>query len=363
MRINGIFTAITFLILILFQQRADAQQLADIKFEKMDYNFGKIKEEGGPATFNFKFTNTGNIPLILQHVEASCGCTTPEWSKEPVLPGKAGFIKVSYNPEMRPGIFTKSITVGANIPKSPVVLTITGEVIPKALRTEDIYSVDFGKIRLASGEMSFVKIKDNEVKTDTLNFFNNGTSPVSVKFKIIPPYITIRTVPSVIPPKTKGYFLITINGTKKPAFGYISNRIYLSFNDEEKYDNAIKISAVVEEDFSKLSASDLAAAPKIDFSSKTFDFGEIAEGKKVENTFKIFNKGKRDLIIRSVTASCGCTTGEPKSNTIQPGKNTEMKVVFDSSEKVGMQNKIITIISNDPQHATSVIRVTGTVRR
>ena len=358
-----IIGTITLFILATVIQTATAQSFADINFEKMDYNFGKIKEEAGPANCNFKFTNSGKVPLIIQAVQASCGCTTPEWSKEPILPGKTGFIKVSYNPDRRPGVFTKSITVNANVQKSPYVLTITGEVIPKTLRNEDLYPVDFGSIRLSSGELSFVKIKDNEIKTDTLHFYNPTTSPVSVKFKIIPPFISIKTIPSVIQPKSKGFFLITFDANKKPSYGYLMNRIYLSFNGEQKYDNAFKVSAIIEEDFSKLSTSDLANAPRIEYNSRTFDFGEIPEGKKTEYTFKISNKGKKALILRSVTASCDCTTGQPTSNIIEPGSETEMKVSFESKGKVGMQNKVITVISNDPAHATTILRVTGTVKR
>jgi len=354
---------IFFFVLICSQYAAHAQLFAEIQFEKLDYNFGKIKEDGGPANYNFNFTNTGKIPLVIQGVSASCGCTTPEWSREPILPGKTGFIKVSYNPEQRPGVFNKSITVSANVPKISRVLTITGDVIPKVLSTLDLFPVDFGKIRMRSGEMSFVKIKDKEVKTDTLQFYNPGNSPVSVKFKIIPPYVSIKTIPAVIPSKTNGFFLITFDATKRPAYGYVSNRIYLSFDAQEKYDNFLVVSAIIEEDFSKLTVADLANAPKIEYSSRTFDFGEISEGKKVDYIFTIMNTGKKELIIRNVTATCGCTTGQPASNTISPGAKTEMKVTFDSNGKVGMQNKIITVISNDPAHATTVLRVTGSVRK
>lgn len=358
-----IFGTIVFFVLITILHTISAQPFADIQFEKMDYNFGKIKEDGGPANFNFKFTNTGKIPLIIQDVQASCGCTTPEWSAEPILPGKTGFIKVSYNPELRPGVFTKSITVNTNVLHSPRVLTISGEVISRVLSINDIFSVDFGDIRLTYNELPFMKIKKNEIKTDTLHFYNPGTSPVLVKFKIIPPHVTIKTFPSIIQPKSKGYFLITFDATKIPAYGYITNRIYVSFNSEEKYDNAFKVSATIEEDFSKLSETDLANSPQIEYNSRTFDFGEIPEGKTVEYIFKITNKGKRELIIRNVTTSCDCTAGKPVSNTIQPGGNTEMKVTFDSNGKVGMQNKIITVISNDPGHTTTILRVTGTVKR
>jgi len=358
-----IFKIILFFSLTLAIFPVNAQPFSEIHFDQLDHSFGKIREEAGPAVFNFSFTNTGTIPLIIQGVEASCGCTTPEWSQEPILPGKKGFIKVSYNPEQRPGIFAKSITVNANVPKTTRVLTISGEVIPRPLTFTDLYPVDFGAIRLSSGELSFVKIKNNEVKTDTLQIYNPGTSPVSVNYKIVPPHITIRTIPTIIPPKSKGFFLITFDAVKKQEYGFVTNRIYLSFNGEDKFENAIKVSGIIEEDFSKLSAEEVALAPLIEYDSRTFDFGEIPEGKIVTFTFVIKNSGKRDLIIRNVSTTCGCTTGQPGTNTIPPGGKTDMKVSFDSHQKGGMQNKIITVISNDPVHTTTILRVTGNVKR
>jgi len=360
---NRIFGIIALFVLTFGLSVSNAQTFADIQFEKMDHNFGRIREEGGPAIFSFKFTNTGNVPLIIQGVEASCGCTTPEWSQEPILPGKTGLIKVSFDPLQRPGAFAKSITVNANVPKNTRVLTISGEVIEKNLGITDHYPVEFGNIRLSSSDLSFVRIKDNEIKTDTIKIYNPGTSPVSIKFKIIPPHISISTIPAIIQPKSAGYFLITFDATRKPIYGYVTNRIYLSFNDEADFKNALTISGTIEEDFSRLSTTDLENAPRIEYSSRVFDFREIPEGKTVESTFTILNKGRKNLVIRSATASCGCTTGKLSSNTIPPGGTTELKVSFDSHERVGMQNKIITIISNDPQHSTTLLRVIGTVKK
>ena len=360
---NRIIAIIIFFMLTFGLSVSKAQSLADIQFEKMDHNFGRIKEEGGPAIFNFKFKNTGKVPLILQGVEASCGCTTPEWSQEPILPGKTGLIKVSFDPEHRPGAFAKSITINANVPKTTRVLTISGEVTEKNLGIPEHYPVDFGSIRLSSSDLSFVRIKDNEIKTDTIKLYNPGTSPVSVNFKIIPPHISITTIPTTIQPKSTGYFLITFDATRKPVYGFVTNRIYMSFNEEDNFKNAITISGTIEEDFSRLNTTDLENAPRIEYSSRVFDFREIPEGKTVENTFVIMNKGRKDLVIRSITASCGCTTGKLSSNIIPSGGTTELRVSFDSHEKVGMQNKIITVISNDPQHSTTLLRVIGTVKK
>ncbi|HZY82840.1 MAG TPA: DUF1573 domain-containing protein [Cyclobacteriaceae bacterium] len=100
--------------------------LAVASFDAQNFDFGKIKQ-GAPVTHEFKFTNTGKVPMIITNVQASCGCTTPDWSKDPVPPGGKGFIKATYN-AASVGAFNKAVTVTANIPNGSVQLFIKGEV-------------------------------------------------------------------------------------------------------------------------------------------------------------------------------------------------------------------------------------------
>jgi hypothetical protein len=100
-----------------------------ISFEKTVNDYGNIVQ-GSEGTCEFMFTNMGKTPLILNNVVASCGCTVPSWTREPVAPGTQGSIKVKYNTN-NVGPFTKSITVTSNAKNSPVVLTIKGTVTAK----------------------------------------------------------------------------------------------------------------------------------------------------------------------------------------------------------------------------------------
>lgn len=354
---------LTFILFSGYSFESKAQNVAEIKFDKMDHVFGKISEDGGPAVHVFNFANMGKVPLVISSANASCGCTTPEWTKEPILPGKSGLIKVSYDPKNRPGAFTKTVTVFANVPNNTRILTISGEVLPHVKTVEEIYTREVGPLRMKNDYMAFVKVKDNEVKTDTLFYYNPGTVPVSIGYKFLPPHLKIKAVPETVQPKAKGYFLISWDGRQKVDYGWQTNRVYLLFNGKDDTNYAVTVSATIEEDFSKLSSAEMANAPKIEFNSKAFNFGEITEGQKVDYVFKIMNKGKRDLIIRSAKASCGCTAANTGSNLIKPGQSTDLKVSFDSQGKVGMQNKTVTIISNDPEQATVTLAVTGTVKK
>ncbi len=99
----------------------------DIKFKELKHNFGKIKQNK-PVTFFFSFTNASNKPLIVENAVAGCGCTTPEYPKEPIGKGKEAKIKVTYNAAAM-GAFKKDVTVKfANHPE-PIVLEIDGEVV------------------------------------------------------------------------------------------------------------------------------------------------------------------------------------------------------------------------------------------
>jgi len=104
--------------------------LTTIAFADTVHEFGTIKE-GEKVSYIFKYKNTGENPLILEDVRPSCGCTLPEWTKDPIAPGEEGLIKVVYNSEGRPGEFHKTITVIANTPAEVALLKIQGKVTPK----------------------------------------------------------------------------------------------------------------------------------------------------------------------------------------------------------------------------------------
>lgn len=105
---------------------APKADMAIAAFDAQTFDFGKIKQ-GEPVTHEFTFTNTGGVPLIITNVQASCGCTTPDWSRDPIGPGAKGFIKATYSASSV-GAFTKSVTVTANVEGGSVQLLIKGEV-------------------------------------------------------------------------------------------------------------------------------------------------------------------------------------------------------------------------------------------
>jgi hypothetical protein len=331
-----------------------------LNFKSVEYDFGSIKEDKGLATTVFEFTNSGDQPLILNNVKATCGCTTPEWTQDPIAPGKSGTIKVSYNPQNRPGQFTKNVNVFSNSEPSVVVLTIKGTVEAKELTLEDQYPRNMAGLRWKSNYLSLGSMTTIEEKTETLEYYNSTDKDISVKVFRAPSHITVSFDPEVVAPGKMGKMSVKYDAKGRNAYGYVSDRIYLYIDGKDDNNNSVGVSVTINEDFSKLTDAEKAKAPVAVIDNNVFDFGNASEGDIVKHDFKLTNSGKTDLLIRNVKASCGCTAVK-NENVVKPGQTTDLKIEFNSRGKRGRQNKSVTVITNDPVNSTMVLRIMGNV--
>jgi hypothetical protein len=335
--------------------------LPKISFEKDLHDFGKFNESDGKVTYKFAFVNTGGADLFIQNVTASCGCTAPEWTREPVPPGGKGYVAATYNPAGRPGPFRKYITVVSNSNPGSVKLTIAGEVTPKASSIEDDYRYEMGPMRLKTNHLAFGNIKNTQTTNRSLEVINNSEGPVTIEFEGVPQHISINASPATLQPGQKGSLEAIYKAPQRNDWGFVIDRMNLKVNGVTDRNYSLVISANIEEDFSVMSPEELSMAPVLNVDDPEFRFGSIKEGEKVEHIYVLSNTGKSDLHIRKVKASCGCTAVQPEKNVIAPGESVNIKTVFNSAGKVGSQNKTVTIITNDPKKSNMILWVKGEV--
>ncbi|QHL86629.1 DUF1573 domain-containing protein [Nibribacter ruber] len=223
-----IYLFLALALVVLSQGVAAAQGV--LTFEKETHDFGTIKE-GGVATYEFKVKNTGNAPVIISHVQASCGCTTPEWSKEPIAPGATSVIKAGYNTVGRPGAFNKALTITSNSTQETQMLFIKG---------------------------------------------------------------TVTSAPAA------------------PAH----------------------------------TPEQLAASPKIELTSSTYDFGKVEKGQKVTAKFTLKNTGKQDLNVSGLQTACNCVTYKLSPAVVKPGQSAKLELTYNPQV---LQDRIetVTLASND----------------
>lgn len=149
-----VFASMLFIALAGFAQEEVKPRIkGEMKFEETRHNFGVFAQDTAIVSHDFIFTNVGKAPLIIHQASASCGCTVPEYTLEPVMPGEKGKITVTYNGKgRRPGIFRKSITIHNNGKQTPLRIYIEGEMIGDELPIKEVELIQDSTLYTGSGK-------------------------------------------------------------------------------------------------------------------------------------------------------------------------------------------------------------------
>lgn len=348
-----IFLLLIFVPLLAFSQKAK------IEFDKTSHNFGTIPENGGPAIYDFKFTNTGTVPLILSNVRAGCGCTTPEWDRKPVAPGESGLIKVSYNPMGRPGSFIKSIAVNSNASNAVETLTIRGKVSRKPTDPYEAYKYSAGPVRFMTSNLYLGAIHNTDVVEKEIELIN--TSDKAATITILPPakHITATVTPATLEKGQKGKLHIKYAAAQKNDWGFVADQLEAKINGAIQ--GQIAVTATINEDFSQYTPEMLEKAPQILLSEPEATI-DMAKNSTQTHEFQIQNSGKADLMIRKLKPSDESISISTAKSTIKPGKKTKAVVTIRTDEREGKKTKIIQFTTNDPKNSVSIYKLNVNIK-
>jgi hypothetical protein len=352
--------------MLIFGAIVNAQvALTKMQLSATEHDFGTFKEEAGKQTFDFIVTNTGTEPLVIQNIVASCGCTTPEWTKQPIPAGATGKISAIYDPTGRPGPFNKTLSVYSNTKPEVVVLVIKGEVIPHEKTVEELFTFPVGAVRFESNHLAFTNVKKTEKKIRVMQLINTSNAPVKIEFDGLPAHLTLKVNPETLKPGQKGLVEGTYDATKNPGWGNVSDMIKIKIDGAAMENVYYYVSANLVEDFSSLSKEELANAPVFKVASTTFDLGKIKGSTQNEVEFKFTNEGKNDLMIRHIRSTCGCTAVQQGNQGvgIKPGESSSIKAVFNSGSYVGKVTKAIYVYTNDPKNSEVVLMLNADVEQ
>ena len=337
----------------------DKENMPVIVFRTTKHDFGTFPEEKGKVTCTFVFQNVGKSDLVLQKVRASCGCTTPNWTKTPIAPGDTGFVTATYNASGRPGAFSKTITVTSNA-EGQQRLQIAGEVIPKVKKPEEEYPFNIGDFRMKNQNVYMRTVDYPNTKTEKIQVINNGSEPMDISFVGVPKYLTVKAAPARLAAKEKGVIELTFNSADANDWGDMHSTFDVAINGKIEANKQINVNATVKESFANMTPEQKQVAPVLNVDN-TFDLGSIEVGKK-KKTFKFYvtNSGKNDLILHKVKSSNDNVKIEYPSKPIGAGKKGELKITVDpTNSKAGKFNYRATIICNDPNHSTTGVTLTG----
>src|SRR6267154_1111620 len=254
-----------FVLTVLLITAADlcVGQLAEpLYFREKIHDFGELKEADGPAVFEFSLNNKSTRPVSILSVKPSCGCTTPDWTRQPIAPGGSGFIKASFDPKGRPGYFNKSLTVTTDWDGTPLVLQIKGNVVNPS-RTSDPASfvVMNGSLRLKNNAFNLDKVFINrEAEPVSFPLYNGSKDTIHFTEVVVPAYIK-AIAPKRLAPGETSTLKIIFDAKLKGQYGFVSENIELKTDDKEMPEKSFSVYATVEEYFQKLTDQESANAP------------------------------------------------------------------------------------------------------
>lgn len=322
------------------------------------YNFGAFDEDNGRVTCEFKVVNTGDAPLTILSARASCGCTQPSYPKESISPGDTATVVVSYDPTGRPGRFSKSVYIDTNTEPKRTTLTITGVVVGSQASVAGRYPADMGSLKFKTGSVMFGQVVKPRMKTVFAEAYNRSEDSLRLMVVSKPSYVDINFEPKTVGPGEQLSVICYFRSGGKDLWGLVEDSVRLTTGRDEF---VLPLTAIVNEDFSKLSASELDKAPVAKLGEKSADFGRLDRaGKAVSREVTLTNTGKNTLEVRRVYTCDPGVSVEIDKTSLKKGKSAVIKVTVEPSKLPGdLLNARISVISNDPEHPVQTLRAVG----
>jgi len=362
---NNMKRLLSLILTVAMGVSLNAQQArSKMQLPEIEHDFGSFKEEAGRQTYDFVVTNVGTDPLVIQNIATSCGCTTPEWTKSPIPAGGKGKITAIFDPQNKPGRFNQTLTVYSNANPAVATLTIRGEVLPREKTIEELFTFPVGAVRFESNHLAFTNVKKNESKSRTMQVANTSDKDATVEFLNLPAHLTLKINPETLKPGQKGTIEGTYDATKSSGWGNVSDIVRLKVNGVTQEHVYYYVSANLVEDFSNLTKAEIDNAPVFKIASTTVDIGKMKGSEQKDVEFRFQNAGKRDLVIRQIRATCGCTAIQQSGDgVVKPGEWSTIKATFTSSGMSGRTTKVIYVYTNDPKNSEITLMLNAEVEQ
>jgi len=331
-----------------------------ISFDTKEHDFGTFtkSQTGEGVTYEYLYTNTGDSPLVLNRVVPSCGCTTPEWTREPIAAGKKGSIKVTYNAAST-GPFSKTITVYSNSKDGFVTLKIKGTVNPYIERVEDSYPIDLGGgILMVKNELNFINVTKNEPKTLVVDFINTNKEDAKISLSKVAKPLRVNLLSDKVRGQSRSSIMVTFDAKDSKEWGKQEAYFYvLPAGVSASAKNRIKVTANIIDDIEDMTADQKKNAANLSFSTRNLDLGEMKVNEKKKESFTITNVGKAPLIIYAINTETDNLIVKPDKTTVAPGKSTKVRITFSPVKPSELRLQKVSFITNAPNALNAIVEI------
>ena len=342
-------SALVVLLYSVISVYAQQQGRAVLRFDTTTWDFGHISEAGGKVNHTFHFTNRHTSPIVIEEVISTCGCAVPVYSKQPIKPGNAGTITVTFDPKGRTNFFSKSIRVVANSGQSVNTLWVKGTINTiNSIEDEYPYSLS-SYILVDKMTLSYEQLQHNgRSKQQDIRIYNRSDKMVKLSYLLLDKSGCLSiSMPSSLQGRSYATMKITASPLKG-FYGTFKDKIIISANSV--HSSPIQILGIVIDDMRKVSA---ATAPRLKCSQSYFNLGSISLKKHIQRKIKVTNEGGNPLIIRKIECPEFVSTNIRGEKVLK--RNECLEVLFElnvssSNQPFDAKVKLITNDAHQPVH-------------
>jgi len=338
-----------------------------LKFSETNIDVYRINEAGGIVTRDILVTNLGDQEVRILSTDADNPAVKFEWDKKTLKKYDKIHFKVMMNPKGMRYQFRIPFTVVTLVKKDTVryKMMLGGYVDPAPASKEEAYSMQEGNLKYKNNTVTFSRMHRDEIRTDTIWFYNVWDSVMTFKPGSIPPAIKIIDLTKNLQPNTEGYVVFSYNAATKNDWGFVWDKFTLLTNDPLPKDHhnskSFYVNTDIFDNFGSWSEEQMRNAPHVLIDTEEYNFGECRIGDVINHDFTMTNIGKSPLVVHKIKTSCGCTTSNLEKDTLLPGESTKIKARFNTYGKRGGQAKEIFVITNDPDQPKVTMKIMGKV--
>lgn len=342
-------TLLTLLLAITCLRAAaqDEQPKSAMLFESYEWDFGTINEADGIVSHTFRFMNISKDPIQIDNIATSCGCTTVQYSVQPIQGGDYGELTVSFDPARTEGRVMREVEVFTKDRHNYASLVIWADVNPIPMGLNELYPhLLAGNIKTNTTRSNFGYVTQGETVTRVVQIANVGNKAVTLGAVGTQGYNMSVECPATIGPQEVASIRITYNIPKgKRYYGMTRDSIWI-VADGTKSTQAIAVNALRVEEFSN---KENTPKPVMRIEPGYVEFGEKSPGKIFKKTIVIGNTGNADLIFRNIEPCEGTAISIEDGQVVKPGKEIKVTVAITNSDKPNTTTMgSIYLTSNDP---------------
>lgn len=333
---------------------------AQIVWLEKDYDFGLMKEAAGPATGSARLVNRGSQPVSITGARPSCGCTSVEYSEEPIAPGDTAVISFTYDPEGRPGKFEKSIRVyiGEN---DSYRIGIKGNVLGTPESLDQFYPFECGPLRLTQTTVNGGEVTHGSSRNYFVNLYNQSMDSVAPRWRNDNRCLKIGLSEKCLGPGDLATLSIYLNSSQVNEIGDLELPVTVYAGegaDSPSVDVIVKVK--VTPDFSKMTPEEVDNGPRCYLIPEKIDLGIVGGDKTKEISLDIQNQGKTKMNVLRIMPKSRALTIKRKPTVIKPGKKEEANLAIDLSRlPEGAFNVKAEVVTDDPLHPIRVLSIVG----